>query len=457
MNRFMHRLSWQLAWRLAAAGLLLAALAWAARPPVLPATLLVLLAVLLMCGANLWRLLQQTNQQLARLALALQHDDFSQTFEPPARDAAYGELAAAFQALLAKAGHGQQRQQAALAEQQSLIEQVPTPLLLVDASLAGQATVQCLNPAARSLFAQLGPARRLDSLARLEEFGAYGPALLQALRDPQGEQAIDLHPTGEATLRVRLSRSELRQGGRVLQLIALQPVQQDIDSARSQLASDLVRVLTHEVMNSLTPVTSLAASAAQQAAALPAEAGHADLQAATAAVARRAQGLMAFVERHRELARAPQIRLTAVSAQALSRELASLFRAEWPQIQLVCEVEPGKLHFQADAQALTPVLLNLLRNAAQAAQQAHTGTSVPAQVRLGIACTPSGRTRIDIDDNGAGIPPEQREEVFLPFFTTKPEGSGIGLSLARQVVLAHGGSVQVDDAPLGGARLRIVL
>ncbi|MBL8329371.1 MAG: hypothetical protein JNJ71_11000 [Rubrivivax sp.] len=449
MDRFAQHLSWQLAWRLGLAGLLLGALVWACQPPLRPATATVLLLALAATGASLWRLLQRTHQLLARLLQALRHGDHAQTFSAPAHDAGYDELATELEALLGAVRERQQQLRAAQAQSQGLIEQVPTPLLLVDCSTPGQETVQLLNPAARALLPGL-PAQ-----LSLPELEPYGPALVAALQSSQATQAVDLEPADEGRQRLRMLQGELRQGARVLRLVALQPVQRDIDQAQQALAGDLVRVLTHEVMNSLTPVTSLAVSAAEQAARLPPGQGHDGLQAATAALARRAQGLMDFVQRYRTLSQPPVLQPVSVPLPGLVQELEHLFRAEWPGVQWAAQIEPPASQVQADAQTLPPVLLNLLRNAAQAALAAR-GPGL-ARVQLQLAATPSGRVRFDIDDNGPGIPPALREEVFLPFFTTRPEGSGVGLSFVRQIVLAQGGSVLALDSPLGGARLRVLL
>jgi signal transduction histidine kinase len=121
-------------------------------------------------------------------------------------------------------------------------------------------------------------------------------------------------------------------------------------------------------------------------------------------------------------------------------------------IEARVEVEPKTMSLTADPELLAQVVLNLLRNSIRA-----TAGFDDAVVVLGLAREPNGHFRIEVRDNGPGIPEARREDIFLPFYTTHKGGSGVGLSFARQVALAHGGSICALDAPEGGATLRMVI
>jgi signal transduction histidine kinase len=214
-------------------------------------------------------------------------------------------------------------------------------------------------------------------------------------------------------------------------------------------------VLTHEIMNSLTPVTSLARSGAEMVAA--AEDGGGDLsqaRIATETVARRAEGILRFVQSYREFAQTPEVHRRRFKAEPWGEEILRLAVTSTGEraVDARLEVEPKSLTIDADPELLAQAALNLLRNAVRATAEADEPVVV-----LRIARDRDARFRIEVRDNGRGIAEDRREDIFLPFYTTHKGGSGVGLSFARQVALAHGGSIVALDAPEGGATLRMLV
>ena len=163
---------------------------------------------------------------------------------------------------------------------------------------------------------------------------------------------------------------------------------------------------------------------------------------------------MHFVESYRQISRAPEVRRRPIDVVAWGKELESLFRASdrTQGIGFTLSVD-GVPTLDADPDLMSQVIINLIRNAAQAAR-GHAGEP---QVWLSFSRTRSGRVQIEVADNGPGVPDGLKQDIFLPFFTTKQEGTGVGLSLARQVILAHRGSISVGDRAGGGAMFRIVI
>jgi signal transduction histidine kinase len=208
-------------------------------------------------------------------------------------------------------------------------------------------------------------------------------------------------------------------------------------------------------MNALTPVASLAATARDL---LRDEDSPPALLAldAVATLARRADGLTRFVEAYRTLARLPEPVLAQVSLGALLDEAAQLFRGRWETrgVRLRLDKPSPDIVVELDLDLMVHALANILSNGAEAALAAGCPTPVvtlTAQVRDGV-------TRLTIEDNGRGVRPADQETIFRPFFTTKPQGSGVGLSFARQVALSHGGSLTLATPEPGrGARFVLAL
>jgi signal transduction histidine kinase len=238
-------------------------------------------------------------------------------------------------------------------------------------------------------------------------------------------------------------------------ILSILPVQSELGALEVAAQADLVRVLTHEIMNSLTPVTSLARTSAEMVASAEQQgADLGDVRIATETVARRAEGILRFVESYREFAQTPEVRRRTFVALPWAEELLrlALANADERHAGAALEISPETLKISADPELLAQALLNLLRNAFRVTADVEKPVVVLAMSRQA-----GGRHRIEVRDNGPGIPAERREDVFLPFYTTHKGGSGVGLSFARQVALAHGGSISAGDAPEGGASIALMI
>jgi signal transduction histidine kinase len=311
--------------------------------------------------------------------------------------------------------------------------------------------VELANKAARRLFTRHGG-------VRIEDFAGYGEGFAQILSGASAgrPRLVPLMIDG-APQAAMVSSAVVHRLGSDVRTVAVQPIQGELNAVEVAAQSDLVRVLTHEIMNSMTPVTSLAHSAAELMAAADGKDDQtiADARMAVETLARRADGVMHFVESYRQISRKPQVRRKLFGVKHWAEELESLFKATEAarDVALSLEVAPDDLTIDADADLLCQVLINLLRNGAEAA----SGHAAEPAVSIAFARTRGGRTQIEVADNGPGVPGTSVQDIFLPFFTTKSKGTGVGLSLARQIVLAHGGSINVDRSPDGGALFRIII
>jgi signal transduction histidine kinase len=265
-------------------------------------------------------------------------------------------------------------------------------------------------------------------------------------------------PTG--TLQLKVAVTELALGGIRYRLISLQNIESEMSAQEMVAWQTVIRVMAHEVMNSLTPVSSLAATAHDLVTGvikqLPADDPRAvaltDAAEALETVTRRSQGLLHFVQNHRRLTKhlvtqvevAPVQRIFARLQRLLANDLAAR------DIHLTTRVEPETLEIAADTELLDQALINLVRNAIEALRDAPAG-----RIALSAHRDPDGRVAIMVADNGPGIAPDQREKIFVPFFTTKRQGSGVGLTLVRQIATAHDATVDISNTPGGGATVSL--
>jgi signal transduction histidine kinase len=203
------------------------------------------------------------------------------------------------------------------------------------------------------------------------------------------------------------------------------------------------------MMNSLTPICSLAESLSG----LDAVDDRAALAEAMEVIGRRSAGLMHFVERYRRLAELPAPERMRIEAARFVGSLDALIHALATErdVRYESAVEPPGLAFSGDPELIEQAVINLLKNALDA-----VAGRPDARVRLVVGAADGGAA-ITVVDNGPGLKPAEAEAAFTPFFTTKPGGAGIGLSLARQIALAHGGRLEHRAAPRGGAVFRLLL
>lgn len=442
-SRFIAGLAWRAALLLGTAFLFVGSLS----RPGLGAARLLAAAACIWALTDLWRYIQRTNVEIARFLEAVRLGDLSQSFSQGTVGSGFNEIREALDQGIRTLREERHRLTDASRFYEAVLDDAPTPLLTVDS----QGRVELTNKAARRLFVRHGG-------VRVEDFRDYGSAFARAL----GEEAVGAPRLVPLTIdsmpqTAMVSAAAVHRLGGMVRVVAVQPIQGELNAVEIAAQSDLVRVLTHEIMNSITPVTSLA----QSAAALIAEADKAgdpliaDARSAVETLARRADGVMHFVESYRQISRTPEVRRRMFEIRPWAREIEALFRASNAAagVALALEVSPEHLAVDADPDLLCQVLINLLKNGAEAA----VGHSPAPSLTLSFAWAAGGRVQIEVCDNGPGVPEALRQDIFLPFFTTKAKGTGVGLSLARQVVLAHRGSIALADRDGGGACFRMLI
>lgn len=325
---------------------------------------------------------------------------------------------------------------------QTLLDTVAAALVIVDSN----GGIRRLNRAAHSLLQ--GTATQLHDIA---EFDAATVSTLLSL--VPGARQIVQFTDGRHLLCTAAQFSA--PGYAPERLISLQRVAGELDAVEVKAWHDMARVIAHEMMNSLTPIASLSESLEAQLRdqTRTSEARYDDVAQSIDAIRRRSLGLMSFIERYRRVADLPPPVIQPICAATLINDIQKLVNAEVERhnIRLLTRVTPPDATFPGDAALLEHSILNLLQNALDATE--HT-----AGAEITLECTAeASQVVITVADNGLGLPLHERDRILLPFYSTKPDGSGIGLALVRQVALAHQGRLEIRNNQPRGAVVSIVL
>ena len=392
------------------------------------------------------RFVKLTNDDLTRFLDAMRYGDFGQKFDHAGMGAGFIELGEAITDILERFRQLRGQQEEDLKHLKALIEHVPVPLM----SLNGDGTISIHNNAARRLFGSTHVTR----IADLAQFGDEFRKKVLTLAP--GERHLVTFKIDDVEQKLTIASTQIISAGKIEKLISLQDIQSELDVAQLQAWQDLVRVLTHEIMNSITPVSSLAKTSTDLVDdAIEKVKGQqelvdelTDVRDAVDTVARRSDSLMHFVQSYRRLTRLPPPEKEQLVVRKIFEDVVKVATIDWEtkNIELEMNVSTDGLEVSADPEMLEQMLINLMKNAAEALENTEN-----AKVGLSAKINKRGRIIMEVYDNGPGIEADLAEKIFVPFYTTKREGSGVGLALTRQVMIAHGGTVSLTKTVGGGA------
>ena len=295
--------------------------------------------------------------------------------------------------------------------------------------------IEWMNEAAKRLLDN----HNLKSIDELKYFHSELPARLYSLK--AGDIAVLQAKKEEETIQLALSGMEFVIQGRPLTVASMKNIDSVLDSQETEAWQKLIRVLTHEIMNSITPVTSLSELLEHQIEDFDGnEEERAEMLRMLQTIRRRGDGLIRFVNSYREVSHLPQPLLKIYTSQELLTGVVRLMYREPNDLHLI--LPPKAQRLMADKDLIEQVLINLIKNARE---------NDATDIRISAGLSSGERPYIRIEDNGTGIEQEVLDRIFIPFFTTKPTGSGIGLTISRQIMHLHRGTITVSSEPGKGS------
>lgn len=398
----------------------------------------VVLILVVMQAFALTKLLNKTNNEVIDFLGSIKYDDLTSP-NINHSNAYIARLNSEFSKVMDNLKDVRKEKEAEFQYLKNIVQHVGIGLITFDKN----GNVQMMNTAARKLL----KITHIDNIRDLQSLSAHLVQSFTRLKTG-GHDLIKLEIGGDI-VQLAVYAIELTLKEEQYKLVSLQNIQSELEEKEMEAWQNLVRVLTHEIMNSVTPISSLAGTVEVE---LKTQLSNGldvnqitndeveELHLAIQTIQKRSEGLIRFVQDFRNLTHIPQPKVKLIKVKPLIEEMTMLHKMEAEQagVTLRLDVDPENMTINADKELIEQVLINLIKNAIQAFEDEKL-----KMVEIKGYFSDKSRPIISVKDNGSGIDEEAVEKIFIPFFTTKKSGSGIGLSLSRQIMRRHQGTLGV--------------
>lgn len=409
--------------------------------------LLLILEVILLI-----RYVERTNRKLTRFFESIRYADFSSSFSDPGLGKSFEDLSREFNQVIEVFRKYRTEKEEHFNYLQTVIQHISIGILV----FKKDGKVEVCNQALSKML----KLRNVRYISEFEKVKDDFPAVLMGLR--AGNSTLFKVFTGDELLQLSIIATEFRMHGEDLTLVSIQNISAELDEKEIESWQKMIRVLTHEIMNSITPITSLASTIHEMT--VRRENGKIRMNSldeedvesfdhAMTTIQNRSQGLLNFVELYRNLTRIPKPNFRYFRIQELFDRCSLLLKPKIDELGIQCShrVFPPDLMITADPDLIDQVVINLMLNAIDAVKDVKN-----PQITVVATISSANRIVIDFHDNGTGIMPDIMDKIFMPFFTSKKHGNGIGLSLSRQIMHLHKGSILVRSKPEEGTVFTLV-
>lgn len=399
----------------------------------------ILTFIIILISELVWYI-DRTNRDINSFLMGLLQNDFTTTFSASKKGKSFSQLYDTFNQITQKFKEISAERQAQHIYLETLVEHVKVGIISFD----DQEKMHLINNAFKKMIGK-------SNFLYLSSLQTVSVELVDALRNIQpGDQKLVKLSLGGNLLQLAIHASSFKLQNQHFKLVSVQNIKNELESNELDAWQKLIRVLTHEIMNSVTPISSLTDTLSQIAAGandspevLP------KIQQGLEAIKLRSEGLQTFTEAYRKLTRIPTPSFTKVNVHHLIKRVQTLFENELNAIKIEIYI-PENLEIIADGALIEQVMINLIKNAIDAVSEV-------ASPRINISTEVNEKVYITISDNGSGIEADKLDKIFVPFFTTKPDGSGVGLALSREIIRLHNGSIDVYSQTGTGTQFTVTL
>lgn len=391
---------------------------------------------------ELIRFVNRTNRDLLRLFNSLAHGDFAVTFQQGFREKSFQDLEEGFNRIVEVYKKVKIEKEAQYHLLNTIVNNVNAGILAID----GEREISMINPACEKILG-------LHGVKTWQSVGDASPAFYNAVEGlgSFGRKLIELK-SGDYNKMLSIDVTSTTLLEKKHRIIIIQDIDNEIEQKEFEAWNKLIRILTHEIMNSVTPISSLTETTR---ALLEDGNGHSrkaselkdetisDILFSLKTIEKRTDGLLDFADAYRAFSRVPQPVLASVDVADLINSVERLMHEQLSRKQISVEVfiSPDVRSISADRGLIEQVLINLLTNSIHALRDRDQPV-----ISLSARTAP-GKVVIEVRDNGHGIPEKELSHIFVPFYSTRKDGSGIGLSLSKQIMSLHGGSIRVASKP----------
>jgi len=408
------------------------------------ATLVLIAAIIIYQIWSLVFYVNKTNRYLVSFLEAINYSEFSRSFRVEGLGVAFDELKVAFNAVIKNFQNLRNEKE----EQYMFLQNVMQHIEISMIAYHPDGTIELFNNATKKLF-------RRNNLRNISDLSNVSEDLVKVFSTiKSGNKKLVKINDDNDLLQLSIYAKEFKLNDQLLTLVSIQNIQPELDDKEMDSWQKLISVLTHEIMNSITPIASLSSTVnsmigqvkSDEILELPPSVQETidDIQNALETINKRSTGLLHFVETYRSLTRLPKPNFSIFKVQSMFDDIERLMKEEMKSdnINITFSIQPDKLEMTADMELLEQVMINLIKNSAHALE----GKANP-KIDVSAKLNERGNIILQVTDNGQGILPDVIDKVFIPFFTTKTKGSGIGLSLSRQILRLHGGTITVHSIP----------